>query len=849
MKNVLYILIILFLPAKFLFGQSPIWKYAKTGSGEYTQDFKADSLGNLYIAADFSTATYEYQDKSVPGMTGNESSNLLLLKTDPTGRSIWMHSIIGNVSGANVNFNDMTINERGELVVAFTISNCTQLNIDRFNVVVDQNQSNQFVAKFSKTGYLVWIKHLFSTGSSTPSVSIGDLLIDEAGNTYLAGGFTGTTCNIGGFILGGLGDYSMMFVARINPRGEMAWANTCQHTGPSGNIFANYLNLSESGTLLISGSFSDYIMIRFGNDSIYSDMSTSTFIAGYTPTGTALWGRFITGSLNEYPGKILVCGKTDVYLTGYSNSNPTNIDGHAEDNSGDSYNTYILHLNTSGAYINHKVLTTQFPNSFSAKIELSAVKENNILLATEFYSSQILSTLATIINPEPGTSDIVFAKLSGLTLEPLWSVHGTGAGDNYLDNTFIDKLGNITMAGNLYKNTTIDGNTFPGSSINGNPYLVRINSAGAIDYSFQKSNGINNFMTVSKTASDIYGNTYIMGSFTGPDNTLGDNVLTRPSNNGMFLAKYVNSKNICGHVYDPMGEPVNEGYVKIFGYTYFQKSPLNDSIPINSDGSYCFNELPFGRYIICAVTQREFENQYIPTYYPSEINWQYAEKISIIKGSKDTIYDIQLINRTSFDGYSGISGNLQQADSNNIYKTTASVQWKPSKRATVVLASKRKLKATDEFYAESETDDAGNFSFVNVPSGYYYVWVEIPGLPSDEYYVQVINGYIYGSVDFLIDEEEIYTSGGSVIVTPNKLSENENWIYPNPANNWLKINLPGSETISTIEIIDSKGSIVVKTSHYEEFDKIDISQLNAGVYFIKVITPKYTKLEKISISH
>jgi hypothetical protein len=831
-------------------GQAPVWKYAKTGSGTSIQDMQADSSGNLYLASYFYTTIFEYQDKTVSGLSGGETTNMVLFKTDPTGKPIWMHSIRGTSIGTSINFNNLAISERGELVVSFTVSNTSKVIIDKYSAPTDPAHDNVFIAKFSKSGFLVWVKYLYSEGSSTPVVSVSDLLIDENGVAYIAGGFTGANAYIGSNKISGLGDYTMMFISKIESQGNIAWARGCSYgSGTGGNIIANKITLSKSGILFVTGTYSGYRQYIFGSDSTNSEMSNNTFIAGYSQTGTPNWGRFITGILNEYPENLLVANNNDVYLFGYSNSNPVNIMGHAEDNSGGNYDLYIVHLSSSGIYISSKTFTTQIPNLPFGKSVFRIDKYNNVILGTEFYANTIFTSTAIITNPDPGTSDLAFAKLNGTTLDPIWRVHGTGSGENNLDDTYIDPSGNIAMSGTLYNNITIAGSLITGNTSNGAPYLFRITKDGSLDYTFQKVNDINNYMNVSKTALDIYGNTYIMGSFTGPANKLGDQALIRPMNSGMFLAKYANTKNICGIIYNPLGEIVNKGYVIIFGYTYFQRSPLNDSIPINADGSYCFSDLPLGRYIICAFPQGEFENIYVPTYYTSELNWEHADMITIEIASATAGYDIVLVDRTPFTGIAGLGGNLQQADSNNIYKSTSSVSWKPSQRATVVLASKRKIKSTDDFYAEIETDDFGDFSFYDVPDGSYYLWVEIPGLPSDEYLVIVEGGGFISSLDFLVDEENVYLLSKPSSNPKYKEDLNENWAFPNPAFNEIFVTISENEYHATIKIYDLRGSLIYKSDCIPGINKINATDFAPGTYFIKLTTKNSIHLQKISILH
>jgi hypothetical protein len=69
--------------------------------------------------------------------------------------------------------------------------------------------------------------------------------------------------------------------------------------------------------------------------------------------------------------------------------------------------------------------------------------------------------------------------------------------------------------------------------------------------------------------------------------------------------------------------------------------------------------------------------------------------------------------------------------------------------------------------------------------------------------------------------------------TPAGLAENTiNFsVYPNPANDYINIESDGKVNIS---IIDAMGKTYLEKILISEKEQIEISHLNAGVYFIKV---------------
>jgi photosystem II stability/assembly factor-like uncharacterized protein len=103
---------------------------------------------------------------------------------------------------------------------------------------------------------------------------------------------------------------------------------------------------------------------------------------------------------------------------------------------------------------------------------------------------------------------------------------------------------------------------------------------------------------------------------------------------------------------------------------------------------------------------------------------------------------------------------------------------------------------------------------------------------------------------FMTDTNSIYLCGddgsianfggiGGLITTipTNKYIENfKANIYPNPAGSILIIDLPHLSGITQIEIINLQGQIVLSETTNIKTNKLNIAQLNTGVYFIRINT-------------
>jgi hypothetical protein len=72
-------------------------------------------------------------------------------------------------------------------------------------------------------------------------------------------------------------------------------------------------------------------------------------------------------------------------------------------------------------------------------------------------------------------------------------------------------------------------------------------------------------------------------------------------------------------------------------------------------------------------------------------------------------------------------------------------------------------------------------------------------------------------------------------------------LHPNPAKNELVVE-KGNITVNAIEIIDNSGKLLKCFDSLEEEPEsisLDISQLNSGIYLVKIITPEGTTTQKL----
>lgn len=100
---------------------------------------------------------------------------------------------------------------------------------------------------------------------------------------------------------------------------------------------------------------------------------------------------------------------------------------------------------------------------------------------------------------------------------------------------------------------------------------------------------------------------------------------------------------------------------------------------------------------------------------------------------------------------------------------------------------------------------------------------------------------------FEIDYVRVYDLGYHVGVTNNNLNESDIKLYPNPTTDYVDIQFKNnlSETFQ-VSVYDIQGRQVIPQSYYQNSKgTVNLSKLNAGIYFLKVINSNKTGIFKV----
>ena len=264
--------------------------------------------------------------------------------------------------------------------------------------------------------------------------------------------------------------------------------------------------------------------------------------------------------------------------------------------------------------------------------------------------------------------------------------------------------------------------------------------------------------------------------------------------------------SISGSVYGD-GNLFNSGVIVLCQQMDEYYMPVDAEI-INS-GSYKFDQLLSGNYILYAIPNVFVNSDYLPTYFVNKIFWGNVDVLNV--ESNISSVDIHLVkNENVLNGICKIKGKITMADSvkksnhMKLYSISDVNSDDVSTSIPIILSS---LKGNVLGYTLLNSE--GEFEFENIPYGEYLVYPEIPNLYNfNKKQVKLTSeNPEFKDLEIKINANGIVLSVESI----EKSIKNKPDIYYNNTTNELKVvhSFNNSSDI-TFNIVNLMGQIVYK---------------------------------------
>jgi hypothetical protein len=316
--------------------------------------------------------------------------------------------------------------------------------------------------------------------------------MDNSGNSYILGYFTGTTNPVSIYNRDKtktLPDLSVsttssiasnIFLVKYDPSGTALWRLRIGHTG-TGNTTPYSMTIDNSDNLIIAGTFTANSPATIYN---ISDVSMVTLTTNTSGTGfivkmdsngqSVFWNkRFYNGQFGISPRSVKVDSQNNIYITGsYYNSNLT-IEGAGSNLALISgSDTFLIKYDSAGTYKWATAVGGTGLNDLAYKV---AVDKNDDIVITGYYDSTLLNiydvnqstftrnTIEARTLTYSGNYDNFIIKYNTLGVSQ-WATRIGGIGTEYSYSIYIDNSNNIIVAGSY---STADVTFYSPSDISG----------------------------------------------------------------------------------------------------------------------------------------------------------------------------------------------------------------------------------------------------------------------------------------------------------------------------------------------------------------------------------------------
>ena len=359
---------------------------------------KADKDGKIIACGEYYSTIQVGGMPFSPSIPGT-SYNSFIIKLNQDSSTQWFKKLQGQWT----DIRDMKLDKNGNIYLTGTFYSP---NVD-FDpgvgvVTVQTSQVNNFIMKLDVNGNFQWVKVL----RDNDKLYCGEMNLDVWGNIYLSGAYSGdlTFHGLNYFQIGSnIANTLDFFIVKLDSTGEYIWSKTFKGNITVANV--NLLSLDDKeiytsvvpddlGNVYFSSNFRDSVDVDPGVGVVSILANTpnnpyNAFIAKYDSSGNVIWGKklgqvgsnyVVTTKLDNANNIIMVGG-----FRGNSDFNPDPLlgDNLSSPNDPLNMNTFILKLNSSGAFIWVKPFYG-YPYSVTSEFYLPSdfciARDNNIYI-------------------------------------------------------------------------------------------------------------------------------------------------------------------------------------------------------------------------------------------------------------------------------------------------------------------------------------------------------------------------------------------------------------------------------------------------------------------------------------
>jgi hypothetical protein len=413
--------------------------------------------------------------------------------------------------------------------------------------------------------------------------------------------------------------------------------------------------------------------------------------------------------------------------------------------------------------------------------------------------------------------------------------------------TFASLEPNATVNGLIYTGQADLGTTTSDLIAVGSPVTLNVNAGGASSvYSWKRNNTVVPGAT-SSTLNIASINRSNMGSYIAE--------VTNPKLPALTLKSAPQTKlayaTIAGKLFSEPTIAATKGSI-----TLLKVKPLAfDTIAkvnVANNGTYFLDKVVLDDYEIVGFADTLLYNRAIPTYYKNTIFWEEADTI-FLANNLNNVDITSTLEPTASSGKGMISGYLEEDDGSGRLG-----EEQRAKRVAAAGASVRRVEQVGRSQEEKltlvayvYTDENGEFTLPNLPTGEYRLNLQYPGYPMDpnSFITIPIGSGLQSQVNVQANVVNTKIVVKKLIITG--ILEHEQYsvnLFPNPAVEFVKIQFKNESDARSVTLFDERGKVISSHSANNVETTMNVSELAKGFYIIRITEENVpTRTFKLSI--
>lgn len=407
----------------------------------------------------------------------------------------------------------VAIDASGNVYVVGNFSGTANFGNMAVTTITSAGNSDVFIAKYSSTGNLQWVKSAGGTGTDQSQ----SIAVDATGNVYITG-FYRATASFENTSITAL-DRDDIFVAKYDINGNFQWVKSAGSTlEDSGKGIA----VDASGNVFVTGFYK--LTATFDNQTVTSVGGEDIFMAKYDGSGNLQWVKSAGGTGDDRGLDIATDSNGNLYVTGHYLETAT-FGGSSITSTG-GFDVFIAKYNGDGVI---QWLRTGGGSSHDYGQSI-AVSPNGLVAVTGGFQS--FATFESNGITSAGNFDVFIAKYNSFG-SFLWVRSAGGTGYDYGYGITVDANENSYITG-IFAGSAKFGTITKTSAGNFDLFVAKYAGGGGFQW-VQSAGGFNDDLATS-VAIDSGNNVFFSGSFSF-FTIIGNITLTSMGNSDIIIGR------------------------------------------------------------------------------------------------------------------------------------------------------------------------------------------------------------------------------------------------------------------------------------------------------------------------